>query len=207
MNISVFICVELLFRKERCGLKKVWTALISLLFIGLVSITAYKSNQDRYNTIIKDIKAENISSIGIEPAGGIIIGKNEPYLDLSNSKDTVNSVINWIKSGSIVGDAKDEIISNAGSPTRLIIKFKNGTSISIQSAVGKITSRLSNGAIKEEGYDIDGQVTIYIPGVQPPIREYSPQLKSFIDNSGRENYKALTDGTYNSQAIHKTSRQ
>lgn len=163
-------------------MKKRWIILISVILISVISIKVYGMLKNKYETsIIKGISSTSISSIRIEPESAGAIRKDSIYFDFNNNQDRFENIVDWIKSGSIVGNANNEMLSMGGSPTFLIIELKNGTSIRVKSAIGSITTKLSHG-IKVDGRNIDGQVTIYISGMQTPIREYSPQLKSFIEN-------------------------
>lgn len=126
---------------------------------------------------------ENIKSVKIEPptSGPIRPGEYEDmYFDLSKREDIdmVNNILGWLKSGRIIGNAKDEAVSNGSTPTYLIIELKDGTEISIKSAVS--TTYINNGT-EVKSQSINGQITISVTR-QKNIRVLSPELKSFIDN-------------------------
>ena len=88
-----------------------------IVVIPIIGYTVFKS---RYNTpVIKGISFTNISSIRIESESDVINRKDDLYLDLNNNQDAVNNIVIWIKSSSIMGNAKDEMVSDGCSPTYL----------------------------------------------------------------------------------------
>lgn len=155
-------------------------ALILIVTIVLIFIIINKEkNQFKVLTI------KNISSIKILPptSGMIRAGEEEEFsFNLSEKahQSMANNILSWLKSGRMMGNANNESVSNGGTPTYLIIELKNGTRISINSAVSQGYMNLSNGT-ETLSQSIDGQVTINDTNPQEDIRELSPELKFFLD--------------------------
>lgn len=155
--------------------------LVSLILIAVISITTFIIIVEKNEFEVPEI--EDISSVKIIPfkvGGGT---RDEFIFDLNKKeqKDTVNSILNWLKNGHIEGYAKGEFVSIGSSPTCLVILLKNGTSIEVTSTVGSIVTKIPNGT-RVQSQSIPGQVTIYVSNKRNPIRVFSPELKSFIDN-------------------------
>lgn len=154
-------------------------SLILILAIPLAIFATYKGkNKFRVPTI------EDINSIKILPAEvGLSIGTKDEFFDLNKKEhlDMINNILNLLKSGKVVGDTGHDIVSHGGTPTYLIIELKNGIRIRIQSAVNSVATEVPNGTWVK-GENVSGQVTLYISNIKEPIREFSPELKSFIDN-------------------------
>lgn len=152
--------------------------ILSIIFILIVVITliCFVSYRKQRKFTVPAINS--ISSIKID-VGRVGAGKkDELKFNLNNKKhlDMASNILLWLKNGRMMGNAKDEFILDGASPTILKIELKDGTSIAIKSALGckKINCR------EVDSYDIPGQVTIYINN-NHPIRESSPELKSFIN--------------------------
>jgi hypothetical protein len=151
---------------------------VSLTLIAAIVLSAFIIYRMKIKFTVPAIN--DISSIKMHPAQGAL-KIDDLFFDLNTKKhrDMVNSILIWLKSGKIMGNAKDEFISDAYSPTSLDIELKDGTSISIISASG--SKRYMDGdTLAVDSQDIPGQVTIYISNGHT-IREFSPELKSFID--------------------------
>ena len=162
-------------------MKRAVVLLISLFLLVVIGLTVYVifkgTNQFKVPTI------EKISSIKIVPAKAGGGKRDELSFDLSKKEnlDMVNNILLWLKSGQIIGSSKGDMVYNGGTPTYLIIELKDGTTIQVQSAVDAITTKLSNGT-EVRGQNVAGQVTLYFSNTRKPIREISPELKSFIDD-------------------------
>lgn len=152
-----------------------------LILIATIALSVFVTNREKRKFTVPAIN--DISSIEIEPekAGG---GKrDELFFDLSNKKHLhmIYTIFIWLESGKMAGNAKDEFYSLGATPTYLKIKLKDGTSISIESAKRSIRTKYEDGT-EVHSQDIPGQVTIYISNTQTTVREFSPELKSFIDS-------------------------
>lgn len=154
---------------------------VCLFLIVVLSIIAYVVCKNKNKFSVPEM--ESINSIKIIPARTGACTREELFFDLSKKeyRDTVNNILNWLKSGHVVGKAEGEFFSMGGSPTDLVIELKNGTSIQIESAVGSIVTKIPNGT-EVKAQSIYGQVTIYGSNIRDHIRDVSPELKSFIDN-------------------------
>ena len=154
-------------------------SLILILVIPLVIFATYKEKNKFRVPIIEDINSINIAPAKV----GLGIGTKDELFNLNKKEhlDMVNNILNWLKSGKVMGNTKCDIISHGGTPTYLIIELKDGTKIHIQSAVNPIATKVPNGT-EIKGENVSGQVTLYISNIKEPIREFSPELKSFIDN-------------------------
>lgn len=141
------------------------------------------------NTVLK---IGNIKFIKIVPAkvgGG---SRRELFFDLSKKqhKDMVNNILHWLETGYIAGDAKDEYPLYGCSPTCLIMELKDGTTVQVTSAMGSIITKTSNGT-EIKGKNIEKQVTIYVSNMKGPVREISPELKSFIESGWKQFFKYI----------------
>lgn len=155
--------------------------ILSIIFILIVVITliCFVSYRKQRKFTVPTINS--ISSIKI-CVGRVGAGKKDELKFNLNSKkhlDMASNILLWLKNGRMMENAKDEFILDGASPTILKIELKDGTSIIIKSALGSKKTEKKD-CIEVDSYDIPGQVTIYINN-NHPIRESSPELKSFIN--------------------------
>lgn len=157
-------------------------ASLIIIVVSVVIIIAYKQMNKFTIPAIN-----NIDSIRVSPASVGLNETEEFFFDLNKKEDLdmVNNILNWKKSGKIIGKTKYGHFYHSYKPTCLLIELKDGRQIKIESATDAIITDLGNERTVE-GRDVPDQVTLYLNN-ENPTREVSPQLKSFI-NDGWKSY-------------------
>lgn len=152
-----------------------------LILIAAIALSVFFTYREKRKFTVPAIN--DISCIEIEPEKAGAGKRDELYFDLNNKKHLhmLHTILIWLESGKMAGNAKDELNSLGSTPTYLKIKLKDGTSISINSSKRSIRTKSEDGT-EVHSQDIPGQVTIYNSKTQTAVREFSPELKSFIDS-------------------------
>lgn len=101
-------------------------------------------------------------------------------LDAQSTKDkqVISKIIRQLQEAKLAGQASNQFTSIGGSPTSLVIKFKNGDTIQIVDAVGAVAKKLENGSTEVHSESIPNQVTVYQNS--KAWRIVSPELKMWI---------------------------
>lgn len=161
-------------------MKRKAVLIIGLILIAAIALSVFFTYRKKSKFTVPAIN--DISSIEIEPGKAGAGKRDELFFDLNNKKHLhmLYTILIWLESGKMAGNAKDEFNSIGATPTYLKIKLKDGTSISIKSAKRSIKTEYEY-RTEVHSQDISEQVTIYISNTQTPVRESSPELKSFID--------------------------
>jgi hypothetical protein len=162
-------------------LKKKMMIFASLLLVVFSVIIVTMVNG---NSKFRVPEISEIDSIKIVPATFGANPRDEFFFDLSKKEHRVivNNILIWLKASKLIlGDFKGETSYSGSTPTYIIIKLKNGTSIAINSTVGSIETDILKG-VQVHSQGIDGKDTIYVGEIQKHTIEVSPELISFIDN-------------------------
>lgn len=164
-------------------MKKRGLLCVSFILFVIITLAIVISYKQINNFKVPEVK--NIKTIGIVPPKvGSNSGDDELFFNLDKKEhlDMVNTILNWLKSGKIIGKTNSDIIYHGSAPTYLIIDLKDGTQIRIQSATDAIATDKGN-ELYMESKDVPGEITLYFDNDnKKPIRELSPQLKSFIND-------------------------
>jgi photosystem II stability/assembly factor-like uncharacterized protein len=124
----------------------------------------------------------------------------DPY-DINNTADRqlISQILGWLRSAKPVDGATTHVMFSMG-PSDLVIKLKNGNSVTIEPAIDSITKKLSNGSTEIDSKGNKGQV-VYRQGEQA-IRLEAPKLSDWLSNGWNAGEHRLPDETKYIQRIH-----
>jgi hypothetical protein len=102
-------------------------------------------------------------------------------LDAQRTKDkqVISKIIRQLHEAKLVGQASNQFTSIGGSPTSLVIKYRNGDVLQIVDAVGAVAQKLENGSTEVRPDSIPNQVTVYQNS--KAWRIVSPELKVWTE--------------------------
>jgi hypothetical protein len=142
----------------------------------------------------KSIEVQDVNQVvsaQLIPSHGGASDDKGILLDVKNPKEkkVISNIIKLLQEAKIMGAASDQFMSMGGSPTSLVIKFKNGIAIQIVDAVGAVAKKLDNGNTEVHSESIPKQVTVYQNN--DAWRIVSPELKVWIETEWRKDVEKI----------------